>query len=175
MTKPKEDPNFSLSDDETEELKTVTGKLAGITIVKPPLSAFPISIALQGKLKILCQLDTTQEYFTRSQGDKLAELTSVALAFETIHIRLYFDVAYQNLDDKHSQVIYIVSIAHNNNDSILIHLHSSSCFRHPSSAEESELLALHLVLNKHRNFRHIIFQMLGNSVSTVCYIDNLTL
>lgn len=173
VTKP--DLHRKLNDGEVTQHRTATGRLAWVATGTSPTYACLDSTALQGKKKTVSLLQSCRKAYNQLAVDNLASLRFVPLDFESIHIRVFSDSSFQNLPDKHSQIGFIFTLADKHDKTNIFHWHSSRATRRPTSTEEAELFALDVALQRLRNQRKIVFQLLQKEVPAVVYIDNQTL
>ena len=167
--------NRTLNDEELSEHRKLAGRLAWIATGTSPLSSFPASAALQGKSKQLKLLHETDKHLRIVKEEHLAKLTNVPLDLSTASVRVYSDGAYQNLEDKHSQIGFVLGIADQDDNINIFHWSSCRTPRRAHSTEEAELMALDIALRTIRNMRHIVFQLMKREIPIVCYVDNQAL
>jgi len=168
-----------MNEDEISKLLSDAGKFAWIAVGTSPLSAFQASVALQRnkhqRIPSLFVVRDTRCVLRMAKDDALAMITYVPLDYETIHIRVYSDGAFQTLSTKHSQIGFLVFLADKDDTCNIIHWHSARAPRRPCSTEKSELMALDVALRVTENLRKIVFQLLEKETSLVLYVDCETL
>lgn len=98
--------------------------------------------------------------------DNLASIRYIPLEFDTIHICVYTDGHFRTFT---ISILKLVSFSFSLMVKMLhyIPLNSSRATRRPSSTEEAELFALEVALQRFRNERQIMFQLLQKEVPEV--------
>lgn len=129
----------------------------------------------QGMQETTTLLNFCRQAYSQIQLHQLALLRNASLEFDTIHIRVYSNVSFLNLPEKHSQIGFVFVLADGNDKNNLSDWYRSCASRWPASTEEAKLLSLDIALNRLQNQRKIVFQLLQKEVPVVVSIDYQTL
>lgn len=112
---PKEEMSRNMDFTGILALRSTAGKIAWLATGTSPLSSYHASVALQRYKEQLIPsfqiLQKTKNALMNIQSNCKASLNYVQLDEETIHIWVYTDGSYQNLETKHSQIGFIIGLA----------------------------------------------------------------
>lgn len=169
------DHSTPITNDELSSHRTVAGRLAWIATPSSRSSSFPAKAFLGVNIKPISCLYLETSVLEKTKEQKLSSRSYTLIDFNSLHIRLYTDAAFQDLNNKHSQTALSAFLSDRKNRSNILHWQSPRAPSRLSATENSERLALVKPWNLFATLKKFSFSSFKNEIPVVFYIVTQTL